>query len=374
MRSVVSILPFSFLLASACNARLLDVGTEPDAGANTNVNVAAGCTAASCANQTLTCSGSGKTLPSNLQCVPHPDAGAVSIFSGTCMLTGTCDEDAGAVSCATTPPAPMTSCTGSGPCASAVEAAGGSGYVSVTIAPVSPGNASATSTVQAFFTAAIASNIHDQNFGDCVYAPTGAERGESGTRGPAPNPGEIDIMAPGFSADLFAACDGTYGVVQSAQAPAAGDAIAFSWSRPTGNPYGFPVAESGLPAPHFVALASADSLAASSPTLPRSSDIAVDWTSDGTPLALEQVLVELTQGDATLTCGFASSAGSGVIPADALLVMQEGAANYAVYAEHAHSQTSPPGDTPGLGWTVQFLIDAVATTPTGLAKGTLTLQ
>jgi hypothetical protein len=75
------------------------------------------------------------------------------------------------------------------------------------------------------------------------------------------------------------------------------------------------------------------------------------------------------QGTATVTCAFTSSDGSGVVPADALLKLNAAQASYSVFSQHAddlNDQTT--------GWDVAFEVNSLATTPTGLAAGTLILQ
>jgi hypothetical protein len=357
----------TLIVLSGCGARVVDVGQSGggDSGTGQQFSVTGNCTTASCANQILACA-DGTSTPTNLQCSPHADAGAVSTFAGTCVLTGDCPS--GVVTTCTTTPLPPPPCHGGDPCAASVGGAG-SGLVSVEID--SPAGASASAELQAFFAEGFYTDV-PKNFGACAYNPRGASLEESGVKGPAPNPGTITVTAANFTGSLNPLCDGTYPPSQSTAMLVGGALVSFAWARPAGNPYRFPTADPNLPAPHFIALGTADALAASAPALQRGSDVPVTWTVTGAPLTLEQVVVKLTQDMATVTCSFASTAGSGVVPADALLQLSAGPTTYTVYAEHQFEQGGP-GGTPE-AWDIRYMVQAVATTPTGLAKGTLTLQ
>ncbi len=179
------------------------------------------------------------------------------------------------------------------------------------------------------------------------------------------------MTAAGFTATSSPACDGLYTPATTSQTIAPGAQVSFAWSAPGDTQYGnnFPTSLPSVPAPHFVTLASSNALAAASPTVPRASDLAVDWTVTGTPLSMEQVVVALTQGMATVTCTFDASAGSGVVPADALLKLDAGSASYQVYSLHE----ADDGDSTD-EWNLRFLVEMPAATPAGTAKGTLALQ
>jgi hypothetical protein len=210
------------------------------------------------------------------------------------------------------------------------------------------------------------------SFGDCVYQADGANLQQSGQVGvPAPSPGTITVTAAGFMATTIPACDGLYAPASFTQTIAPGALVSFAWSTPGDTPdgYNFPAAPPSVPAPHFVSIAASDALAAASPTVPRATDLAVDWTVTGTPLSMEQVVVALTQGMATVTCTFDATAGSGVVPADALLKLAAGSASYQVYSLHE----ADDGDTTD-EWTLRFLVEMPAATPAGTAHGTLTLR
>jgi hypothetical protein len=165
------------------------------------------------------------------------------------------------------------------------------------------------------------------------------------------------------------ACDGTYASVAAPQSLAAGDIVTFAWSPPAADPNTFPAGLPQVPAPHFVALGAGQAFASASPTLPRATDASVTWTVTGTPLELEQVIVFLSQGTATVTCAFTASGGSGVVPADALLKLNAAQASYSVFSQHAD-----PLNDQTTGWDVDFEVNALAATPTGLAAGTVVLQ
>jgi hypothetical protein len=245
---------------------------------------------------------------------------------------------------------------------------GGGGFVSVELDP--PTAASAASTIfTPYFNHGVESSP-GQTFGDCAYDADGADRTQSGVIGaPAPNPGAVTVTGPTLAVTATPACDGTYAPVPSTQTFAAGDLLTFGWSPPKTDPDTFPTGLPQVPAPHLITLGAGQAFAPASPTVPRANDVAVTWTVSGTPMALEQVIVLVTQGKATVTCAFAASTGSGVIPADALLNLDAGAASYGVFSEHADALESTQ-----TSWDVQFAVEAMATTPTGIAKGTMALE
>jgi len=244
---------------------------------------------------------------------------------------------------------------------------GGTGLVTVEVDPGTTGPN--TTVLTAYFNHD--ESIGGQTFGDCVYNPYGGELTQGGIVGaPAPRPGIITVTAPGFTESITPACDGTYapGTASETISPGSLVSCAFSAQATAGSGDGFPSSLPSVPAPHPIRLGASDALAAASPTVPRASDLALDWTVTGTPLALEQVVVLVTQGDQTLTCSFDASAGSGVVPADALLKLGAAAAAYGVYSVHEAD------DGMGGASDLRFIVQTAAATPTGLAKGTLTLD
>ena len=64
-----------------------------------------------------------------------------------------------------------------------------------------------------------------------------------------------------------------------------------------------------------------------------------------------------------------ASAGSGVIPADALLDLTAAETSYAVFSQHAAALSGSDEE-----WDLTFELNTIAATPNGLAKGTATLE
>jgi hypothetical protein len=366
----------AFGVLTACAGKTLDVGNAPGTSgvggnsASTTYQTGAEATGAGgtcvpsdCAGYTLTCT---QGTPTNQKCVLDTSS---QFPTPMCTLTGDCA--AGAVaSCSWTPPPPVCGANG-GPCSVSAGIGGGSGVVSVEVDPSDGANAS-SSILDAYFSSG--SYGTGQMLGDCVYDPNGENLTVSGELGfPAPNPGIISVTAPGFTASVTPACDGIYSPKTVSETIAAGALVSFAWTGPpdAGTALGdsFPTTLPTVPAPHFVALGASDTLAAASPAVSRANDLPVDWTVTGTPLALEQVVVLLTQGVATVTCTFAANAGSGVIPADALLRLDAGTASFDVHS--LHEADDGMDDDEG---ELRFLVEMAASTPTGLAQGTLTLQ
>lgn len=390
-RLAVPLLAPLFVLGLAgCAAKVLAVGSGSGSstpGSGENVPTQGSCTSASCANQSLTCVGGG--APTNLECIPHPDA-SNSIFMGTCILQGDCtatgttgttgtggssgsSSTTGVASCVTTP---LSSCgtdsNGDQVCSASF---GGSGTVTVEMDPAAGDAGAASTTLSAFFTGAQGGTSTQQTYGACIFDPYGASGDadeESGAQGPAPNPGDISIKASGFTGSLYPACDGTYASATSEGTPAAGSLVSLTWALPAGNPWQFPTSFPSVPAPHVIALHAGGPFTASYPSdpreLPRGHDDSETWVASSATGQLEQAIFLMTEGMATLTCTFPASDGAGTIPSEALLQLAAGKASYVVF-----SQTSQVENDADAEWQLEFAINAVATTPNGLAKGTLGL-
>ena len=333
--------------------------SEVGEGGQESASGVTSCGASDCSAFSFTCATGTAT---NVQCVVDTSNQFAESF---CTLTGECSGGA-ASSCVYTPPSPT--CTGSGACAEAVSA-GGSGVVTLLIDPP-VGSAPSTSVLSAYFDSA--TDGPGQTYGSCVYNASGNDLVHSGEVGtPAPNPGTITVSASGFSTSAVAACNGLYAPTTSSTTLAAGSLVSFAWSTPgdTGlGPY-FPTSLPSVPAPHFATLAASDALAAASPSVTRATDLPVSWTMTGTPLSLESVVVVFAQGQATVACTFDASAGTGVVPADALLALDTGSASFAVYSLHQDEDNAQD-----VGWDILFDVEMAAATPTGLANGTLTLE
>lgn len=370
----------------ACGAHTLDVGSTDGGGGGSGpgaTTYSGGCTPASCANASVSCPGlgsaSGEATPENVQCVPSPLAGQGSEPAGSCILNYTCkvpgvgsSPDGGACPAWTTPES-ATPCPAGVTCASAGATTGGPalGIVSLELDPSANGSVAST-TLSAYFTYSIPSSS-PQTIGACAFDPQGAARPTGGIveGSPSPNAGPVSAKGPALTVVASPACDGTYAGATSGETFTGGDVLSFSWNPPatsSQNPTPFPMSLPQIPAPHVITLG-AGLLDAGSPAIPRAQDLPLSWTTTGAPMSLEQVIALFTQGKATVTCAFPASAGSGVVPADALLKLGGAPTSYEVFSQHAGTASST-----GLGWSVSFAVNAVALSAGGLAKGTATLQ
>ena len=378
--------------AAGCAARVLDVGSTGAPGSNGGgpgstasassggaIAYAGDCTPASCGDMSASCASLGTSFagatPTNLKCSPDPYAGQGSDPAGSCLLSFDCASvagvgaapDGGSCPAWTTPGYP-TSCS-QGVCGGTSGAAvggQGGGFVTVEMDPSNSGSGG-SAILSAYFNHLGGASQAPTQLGACLYDPQGASRGELATLpgAPAPNPGAVTAAAPGvaFSMTATPACDGTYAPVTGAKIIAAGDLVAFQWTPPSDDPDTFPSTFPAVPAPHPIAL-DPQAFAAASPSISRAADVPVSWNVMGTPLALEQVVVQLTQGVATVTCSFDASAGSGVVPADALLKLSAAPASYEVYSQHAAELNDVP-----LHWDVIFSVNAVAPHPDRARQG-----
>jgi hypothetical protein len=358
MKTHASTITLLAIVLSGCEVSTLDLTPTSSVGTEEG-SAPTSCSASDCASFSLSCSEGTAT---NVKCVLDSSPQFPQAF---CTLTGECAASA-VPTCSWTAP---ENCVTSGSATACSISVGGGGIVTVEVDPAGDSGVG-SSTVNAYFDSAIETD--GTTFGSCVYQANGADLVHSGQVGvPAPNPGTITVAASGFSVSSVPACDGLYTEVTTTQSIAPGALVSFAWSNPGDTEYGdkFPTSLPTVPAPHFATLASSNTLAASSPTVARATDLAVDWTVTGTPLAMEQVVVSLTQGTALVTCSFDASAGTGVVPADALLKLDSGSATYSVESVHQADDNDTSTD-----WDLRFVVQTPLATPTGTAKGTLALQ
>ncbi len=329
---------FSFALVAACGGNL-DVGDGPG-DSSTNVVGSGSCKSTDCSTYSIQCS-SG--TPTNLQCVYD------SVNSG-CTLTGQC-TDATATETCTFTPAPQN--CGSGPCAEASGVPNGGEIVLSS----DPTTSSSTLTVDL-------SSTETQTIGACEYEATAGGYGYVAGQ-PVPNEGTVTATSTSFTLSDPPACDGTYSPVTLGQLVDQGSVVTFGWAGAanTSNPT-FP----NIPAPHAITVTEPGTLAATGTTLQRSDDAPLSWTPLTTPLSLEQVGFDLVQGSKRLSCRFTSSDQAGVVPADALLELASGPAQFRMYSLHADQTSAEDGTT-------SFIVTRQATFSDGPAvSGTLTLQ
>jgi hypothetical protein len=152
---------------------------------------------------------------------------------------------------------------------------------------------------------------------------------------------------------------------------AGGELVTVAWAHTPGD-----VALSGgtltLAAPPYVTLLEGSTFADASPTLARTDDVTIAWTSDSAPGPLDQVMVNVETGTTQVVCGFSASAGSGVIPSLVLQSLDSGTGKYNVHSKEYATQNATGAD--GAPWKVSFNVGANARTSTGLASGAVTVQ
>jgi hypothetical protein len=147
-----------------------------------------------------------------------------------------------------------------------------------------------------------------------------------------------------------------------------GETVRFAWASLPGDDGGGGAVT--LATPPYVALAEGSAFASSTPSLSRSVDLTIAWTSDSPPVAADQLAVDLASGSSQLVCIFDASAGNGVIPAAALQLVPAGAGTYDVHSKEGATKKS----VAGTAWTLGFNVDAQARASDGLAKGATTFE
>jgi hypothetical protein len=216
----------------------------------------------------------------------------------------------------------------------------------------------------------LAVNLADssaQTIGPCTFQPNGFGQEGYVDGQPMFNEGTVTATAAGFMLSASPLCDGSYPTTSIGQLVDQGAVVSFDWMGTTyeSNPT-FP----SIPGPHAISVTEPGVLNATGTTLSRASDVALAWTPLEPPLSLEQVGLELVQGTQRLECRFQASANAGTIPADALLALAAGSAQFRMYSLHA-SPSSGGVVSPA----TSFVVLRQATFSDGPAvKGTLTLD
>jgi hypothetical protein len=193
--------------------------------------------------------------------------------------------------------------------------------------------------------------------------------------GPAPNVGQVQFTGGQMSTTpLQPAADGTYTRQFVTGQPAwttAGEPISVSWAHFPGDATQ-PGGSIQLDSPAYLTLAPGSTFAARSATLSRSQDLMLAWTAETTPSGEDQLLVDLDAGATQISCSFAASASSGVIPAGVLSYLPAAMGTFDVHSKQYASQiVLGPDSTP---WQIAFNVDAHALTSYGVSYGSVTFQ
>jgi hypothetical protein len=203
---------------------------------------------------------------------------------------------------------------------------------------------------------------------DPCFTPTSSRTGSEVT-----DAGEVQVTTATGSDAIESGSDGNYASQTFAGVPwtTGGDAITVAWARFPGstNAAGGMVV---LPTPAYVTLSAASPFVGPTSTLSRTADLTFSWTSDSPPSSAELVGVYLVSGGTQVGCNFATSAGSGVVPAAALQTLPAGAGTFDVHSKRATVEHLVAED--GTRWVFGFNVDALARTSEGVASGTVTFQ
>jgi hypothetical protein len=209
--------------------------------------------------------------------------------------------------------------------------------------------------------------------GPCSMNPCLAPPPPDGGTETLPSAGNVTIAGAQLAPlTLEPATDGVYAPnTVEGQLPwtAGGAQVTFQWAHLPGDPSSAG-GSATVDTPAYIALTEGSAFATPPTTLARDQDLTVAWTSDTTPASADQVAVDLESGSVQIVCIFASSAGTGTVPAAALALVPAGAGSYNVHSKQAATDRSVGGSQ----WTFGFNVDAQARTSSGLAKGTVTFD
>ena len=314
----------------------LNVGDSGDASTADVVGTGS-CKASDCSAYSIQCS-SGK--PTNLQC-------GFDTNNQSCTLTGQCTDPTATQTCNFTLP----TCSGNGPC-SEISGVPEGGAIVLASDPTT----SATTLSVDF------SSTTTQTIGACTYQSTAGGYSYAENQ-PIPNEGTVTATTTSFTLADSPACDGTYAPASTSQLVDQGSVVTFSWA---GVPNTTSTTLPSIPAPHAITV-TGGTLSSSGTTLSRANDATLAWTPVATPLSLEQVEIDLVQGAKKISCRFTSSDQTGVVPADALLELSTGAAQFQMYSVHSAATSDETATT--------FNVTRQATFADSTSvSGTLTLQ
>jgi hypothetical protein len=230
----------------------------------------------------------------------------------------------------------------------------------------------ASFVVSALFLQPGATSCATTTIGACTinpcFTPTSSMTGSEVT-----NAGGVRVTTAAGSDAIEPGSDGNYASQTFAGVPwtTGGDAITVAWARFPGstNAAGGMVV---LPTPAYVTLSAASPFFGPTSTLSRTADLTFSWTSDSPPSSVERVGVYLVSGGTQVGCNFATSAGSGVVPAAALKTLPAGAGTFNVHSKRTTVEHLAAED--GTTWVFGFNVDALARTSEGVASGTVTFQ
>jgi hypothetical protein len=196
---------------------------------------------------------------------------------------------------------------------------------------------------------------------------------EATATGTRPDLGEVNITGAAIAAGkLTPQSDGVYAPISVyGKLPwdASGGPITFAWDNLAGDSsYGGSIA---IPAPPYLALADGSALAGAT-TVSRTGDLQVSWSTDTPAAASDALSIDLSAGGTQVNCVFNAQAGNGTITSAALAKLPMGTGSYNVHSRSSTSQEIM--DSSGHQWNLDFNLDVVARTSTGLANGTVTFE
>jgi hypothetical protein len=266
--------------------------------------------------------------------------------------------------------------SGSGPDSASSDATGGSGSFTVmSDRPIQGSDTGASYSREVSFTRGTAS-CATTTIGACSVNPCHVSSSGTGAgSAPLPNAGSVNISgAEMTSALLDPQTNGSYvSEVVADQVPwrTGGEMVTLAWAHVPGEATQ-PGGSIMVGTPPYIALSGDSAFATAPSAVDRTQDLTLAWTSDSPASVLDEVLLDLGSGSTQLTCSFPVLAGTGVVSAAALHLLEAGQGNYDVHSKQYASETLNAAD--GTVWSVGFNVDAHARASYGLATGSVTIQ
>ncbi len=254
-------------------------------------------------------------------------------------------------------------------------AAGGSGSITVmSDRPIQGSLSGAQYEREASFTPATA-GCPTTTIGACSVNPCRPISSAGTPTAPLPSAGTVTIAGAEMTSDaLEPQSNGSYAsfvVPEQVAWLTGGERVTLAWQHAPGDE-----SQGGgsitMSTPPYLALADGSAFDSAPTSIARSQDLTVSWTSDSSPSVLDQVLVDIWTGSTQLTCSYVVSAGTGVVPAEALQHLTAGQGNFDIHSKEYASQTVTGVD--GSSWSFGFNVDAHARASYGLTYGAVTVQ
>jgi hypothetical protein len=240
--------------------------------------------------------------------------------------------------------------------------------------PVENSSTGASYTLSVSFTET-PTRCTNTTIGACTVNPCYRSTTPTDPNVPLPSAGTVTLMpASGTPFTVQPQNDGLYAsetAVGELPWTTGGQSVTWTWTHFPGNA-SQPGDQITLSTPPYIALTKDSAFNEVIATLVRTNDLTVSWTNDSPPSANDDVNVGVNAATTQVYCTFPASAGTGVVPAAALQMLQPGEGSYGIHSKQYASESMTAADL--VPWSLSVNIDAAARSSYGLATGSLIIE